>query len=158
MITERFDTNNYEYNKKSPMGVYIIHGFSNTTYEVRALAKFLGENGFHTVAKNLPGHGTTIEECNRVKYTDWINHVTQDIAELASQSKKIYVIDNLSSQRFCSLFNLPKTQKKIFFIQKDLSVNNSFNNFVRNFRFFFHRNFFVTNFFIFIKNFNFIKI
>ena len=92
MITERFDTNNYEYNKKSPMGVYIIHGFSNTTYEVRALAKFLGENGFHTVAKNLPGHGTTIEECNRVKYTDWINHVKQDIAELASQSKKIYVI------------------------------------------------------------------
>tara|TARA_Y100000590_G_scaffold19162_1_gene22708 strand:- start:746 stop:1267 length:522 start_codon:yes stop_codon:yes gene_type:complete len=92
MITKRFDTNNYEYNKKSPMGVYIIHGFSNTTYEVRALAKFLGENGFHTVAKNLPGHGTTIEECNRVKYTDWINHVKQDIAELASQSKKIYVI------------------------------------------------------------------
>ena len=92
MITERFDTNNYEYNKKSPMGVYIIHGFSNTTYEVRALAKFLGKNGFHTVAKNLPGHGTTIDECNRVKYTDWINHAKQDIAELASQSKKIYVI------------------------------------------------------------------
>ena len=43
--------------------------------------------------------------------------------------KKIYVIDNLSSQRFCSLFNLPKTQKKIFFIQKDLSINNSLNNF-----------------------------
>ena len=92
MITKRFDTNNYEYNKKSPLGVYIIHGFSNTTYEVRDLAKFLGKNGFHTVAKNLPGHGTTIEECNRVKYTDWISHAKQDIAELSSQSKKIYVI------------------------------------------------------------------
>ena len=43
--------------------------------------------------------------------------------------KKIYVIDNLSSQRFCSLFNLPKTQKKIFFIQKDLSLKNSLKNF-----------------------------
>ena len=92
MITKRFDTNNYEYNKKSPLGVYIIHGFSNTTYEVRDLAKFLGKNGFHAVAKNLPGHGTTIEECNRVKYTDWISHAKQDIAELSSQSKKIYVI------------------------------------------------------------------
>ena len=92
MITKRFDTNNYEYNKKSPLGVYIIHGFSNTTYEVRDLAKFLGKNGFHAVAKNLPGHGTTIEECNRVKYTDWVNHAKQDIAELSSQSKKIYVI------------------------------------------------------------------
>jgi len=92
MITERFDTNNYEFNKNSPLGVYIIHGFSNTTYEVRELAAFLGKHGFHTIANNLPGHGTTPEECNRVQYTDWINHVKQDIAELSSKSEKIYVI------------------------------------------------------------------
>ena len=92
MITERFDTNNYEFNKKSSLGVYIIHGFSNTTYEVKQLAEFLGKNGFHTIANNLPGHGTTPEECNRIKYTDWINHVKQDIAELSSKSEKIYVI------------------------------------------------------------------
>ena len=92
MITERFDTNNYEFNKNSSLGVYIIHGFSNTTYEVKQLAEFLGKNGFHTIANNLPGHGTTPEECNRIKYTDWINHVKQDIAELSSKSEKIYVI------------------------------------------------------------------
>lgn len=92
MINHRFDTNNYEFNTKSPLGVYIIHGFSNTTYEVKQLADFLGKNGFHTIANNLPGHGTTAEECNRVKYTDWITHVKQDIAELASKSEKIYVI------------------------------------------------------------------
>ena len=27
----RFDTNNYEFNKSSDIGIYIIHGFSNTT-------------------------------------------------------------------------------------------------------------------------------
>ena len=43
--------------------------------------------------------------------------------------KKIYVMDNLSTQRYCSLFNLPKTRKKIFFIQKDLSLKNALNNF-----------------------------
>ena len=80
----RFDTNNYEYNKSSPIGVYIIHGFSNTTYEVKEIAKFLGDQGFHTVANNLPGHGTTVEECNRVKYQMWIEHVMQDIANLIS--------------------------------------------------------------------------
>ena len=42
----RFDTNNYEYNKSSPIGVYIIHGFSNTTYEVKEIAKFLETKGF----------------------------------------------------------------------------------------------------------------
>ena len=88
----RFDINNYEFNKSSPTGIYILHGFSNTTYEVKKLAKFLGDKGFHTIAKNLPGHGTTPEECNRVKYQMWIEHVTQDIANLISISKKTYVI------------------------------------------------------------------
>jgi len=92
MNTRRFDQNNYEFNKESPFGVYIIHGFSNTTYEVKELAEFLGKNGFHTIATNLPGHGTTIEECNRVKYTDWINHAKKEVAELASKSEKIYLI------------------------------------------------------------------
>lgn len=88
----RFDTNNYEFNKLSPIGIYIIHGFSNTTYEVKELARYLGDKGFHTIANNLPGHGTTAEECNRVKYHMWLEHVTQDIANLISVSKKTYVI------------------------------------------------------------------
>ena len=42
--------------------------------------------------------------------------------------KKIYIIDDLSTQRYCSLFYLPKTHKKIFFVQKDLSLKNALNN------------------------------
>ena len=37
----RFDKNNYEFNASSKLGVYIIHGFSSTTYEVKDLAEFL---------------------------------------------------------------------------------------------------------------------
>ena len=69
--TPRFDTNNYEFNHNSELGVYIIHGFSNTTYETKELALFLSENGFHTVTNNLPGHGVTPEDCNKIKYQDW---------------------------------------------------------------------------------------
>ena len=68
--TNHFDENNYEFNTKSKNGVYLIHGFTNTTYETKKLAKYLADNGYYTVANNLPGHGTTIEECNRVKYKD----------------------------------------------------------------------------------------
>ena len=92
MPTRRFDTNNYEFNKSGSIGVYLIHGFSNTTYEIKELAEFLANNGFHTIANNLPGHGTNINECNKVKYKDWIDKVTQDVAMLASTSEKIYVI------------------------------------------------------------------
>jgi nucleoside-diphosphate-sugar epimerase len=45
--------------------------------------------------------------------------------------KKIYVIDNLSTNRYCSLFNLPKTRKKIYFYQKDLATNNALKNFTK---------------------------
>jgi len=43
--------------------------------------------------------------------------------------KTVYVIDNLSTNRFCSLFNLPKTHKKIYFFQRDLSLNNCLKGF-----------------------------
>ena len=91
-VNYKFDPNNYEFNKKSKNGVYIIHGFSSTTYEVKKLAEFLGNHGYHTIANNLPGHGTTIDECNRVRYTHWLDHVKKDIAELSSESDKIFVV------------------------------------------------------------------
>ena len=43
--------------------------------------------------------------------------------------KKIFIIDDLSTNRYCSLFNLPKTGKKIYFYQKDLALPNALKNF-----------------------------
>ena len=43
--------------------------------------------------------------------------------------KKIYIIDNLSTNRYGSLFNLPKTKKKIYFYKKDLAAANELKNF-----------------------------
>jgi len=43
--------------------------------------------------------------------------------------KKIYIIDNLSTKRYGSLFNLPKTKKKIYFYKKDLAEANELKNF-----------------------------
>ena len=39
--TSRFDENNYEFNTDSKNGVYLIHGFTNTTYETKDLAQYL---------------------------------------------------------------------------------------------------------------------
>jgi UDP-glucose 4-epimerase len=43
--------------------------------------------------------------------------------------KKVYIIDNLSTNRYYSLFNFPKSKKKIIFFQKDLSVSDSLKKF-----------------------------
>ena len=90
----RFDKNNYEFNASSKLGVYIIHGFSSTTYEVKDLAEFLSKNGYYTVANNLPGHGTSVNECNRIKYHQWIDKVKKDVAELSTKCEKVFVIGN----------------------------------------------------------------
>ena len=86
------DGNNYEFNKNSRNGVYIIHGFTNSTYENKELAEFLGTQGFYTKTNNLPGHGTTPEEYNRYNYKDWIEFVEKDVAEMSTKCDKISVI------------------------------------------------------------------
>ena len=39
--TKFFDTNDYEYNKSSRIGIMLIHGFTNTTYELTKFIDFL---------------------------------------------------------------------------------------------------------------------
>ena len=71
----RFDPNSYDLNKSSKKGVLIIHGFSSSTYETLPLGKFLSDKGFRVFIPNLPGHGTTVEDCNSFAYNvsnpDW---------------------------------------------------------------------------------------
>tara|TARA_B110000495_G_C23006433_1_gene594603 strand:+ start:182 stop:949 length:768 start_codon:yes stop_codon:yes gene_type:complete len=90
--TEFFDINNYEFNKGCKRGVYLIHGFTSSTYEFLDLSKYLSENGFYVKLDNLPGHGTTVDDCNNTKYTEWIDHVERGVAEVASKCDEVHVI------------------------------------------------------------------
>jgi len=70
----------------------------------------------------------------KILITGGLGHIGSYILQNINKIKilrKIYVMDNLSTQRYCSLFSLPKTKKKIFFIEKDLSRKNALNNFQR---------------------------
>ena len=53
-----------------------------------------------------------LENVNRIKYI-----------------KKIYIVDNLLTNRYCSLFNISKSSKKIYFYHKDLASNDALKNF-----------------------------
>ena len=98
-----FDTNDYELNIDSKKGVMIIHGFSSTTFETRPLAEFLADKGFRVSARNLPGHGTTVEDCNTTKFHDWLDFVEINLAELSSDCDELYVI-GLSMGAVLSLY------------------------------------------------------
>ncbi len=90
--TNRFDVNNYLFNPEGRMGIYLIHGFSSTTYEVKKIAKHLASYGYKVKADNLPGHGTSIEDCNITKYTQWLSFVEKGIADMYSDCDKVIVV------------------------------------------------------------------
>jgi len=90
--TKLFDSKNYEFNNGCKRGVYLIHGFTSSTYELLDLAKFLSENGFYIKLDNLPGHGTTIDDCNNTKYAEWVEHVERGVAKVASECDEVHVI------------------------------------------------------------------
>ncbi len=90
--TVKIETKDFEFNIKSKIGCYIIHGFSSSTYETKELAEFLGAQGYRSLTRNLPGHGTTVEECNTVKYQDWLSFTEKDLAVLSNSCDKIVVI------------------------------------------------------------------
>ena len=90
--TEKFSTKNYDLNPNSKKGVMLIHGFTSTTYEMLPLAHFLELKGYRVVLDNLPGHGTTIEDCNLTKYPEWISFVEQRFAELSGECDELYIV------------------------------------------------------------------
>ena len=70
----------------------------------------------------------------KILITGGLGHIGSFIVENINKIKnikKIYIIDNFSTERYCSLFNLPKSNKKIIFYQKDLSKKNILNKFVK---------------------------
>lgn len=89
--TKFFDTNDYEYNKSSKTGIMVIHGFTNTTYELIKLINFLSSKNFHVCAYNLPGHGTSVQECNDTTYQDWLTFTEEKFAELSSTCDQVFI-------------------------------------------------------------------
>ena len=90
--TSKFDINDYCYNSDKKLGIYLIHGFSSTTYEVKKLAQHLANQGYYVKAENLPGHGTTIEDCNATSYNQWLSFCEQSVASMYTQCDKVIVI------------------------------------------------------------------
>ena len=87
-----FDPNNYAFNPTGNTGIYLIHGFSSTTYELKLLAKVLSQKGYHVILNNLPGHGTNVDDCNKYQYTDWLDYSKIEFAKLCSSCDNVFII------------------------------------------------------------------
>ena len=73
----------------------------------------------------------------KILITGGLGHIGSYLLENINKFKsvkKIYIIDNLSTNRYFTLFNLFIKNKKVFFYNRDLSLKNSLNDFLKLYR------------------------
>lgn len=74
-----------------PTGILMIHGYTGAPPEMRPVAEALNAAGLTVSGPRLPGHGTTFEEMNRCKWTDWVEYVEQSYSELRARCERVFM-------------------------------------------------------------------
>ena len=88
---DRISSNHIELGS-GPVGCFLIHGFTGSTYELEGLANFLAQRGLRVNARLLPGHGTSIADCNRTRAEDWLTDTEYYLTEFLLDCEKVVVI------------------------------------------------------------------
>jgi carboxylesterase len=70
--------------------VLLVHGFSATPWEMRAIGQHLVGAGFTVLGVRLPGHGTTPEALAVTSRQQWLQAVVEGFALLSAQGKRVY--------------------------------------------------------------------
>lgn len=72
-------------------GILLLHGWTSTAYEMRALAKYLNVAGYTVSAPLLSGHGTVPRDLEHVTHKDWINDAQKYYDALDKKCDKVFV-------------------------------------------------------------------
>ena len=70
-----------------PSGALLIHGFTGSPPEMRLVGQYLHERGLTVSAPLLPGHGTSADDLNRCRWSDWTGRAQAALAELRRLEK-----------------------------------------------------------------------
>lgn len=79
------------YWEAGPVGVFLSHGYTATTAEVRLFAQRLFEKGYSVAGPLLAGHGSRPEDLNRVHWQDWVESGEKVYGQLKSRCKYIFL-------------------------------------------------------------------
>lgn len=63
----------------SNVGIIFVHGFTGSPISMRPWADFFSEKGYSVSVPLLPGHGTTPEDLNHVKWQQWPRKVEEEL-------------------------------------------------------------------------------
>jgi carboxylesterase len=71
--------------------VLLCHGLSGSPGSMRPWGQFLAERGYTVDVPRLPGHGTSVAECNRTQWDDWYACVERSMLQLAQKADRVFV-------------------------------------------------------------------
>jgi carboxylesterase len=70
-----------------------IHGFTGSPRSLRELAeRLLVQKGFSVELPRLPGHGTSVRDMARTRYTDWRAHVESTLAKCRKRGSSVILV------------------------------------------------------------------
>ena len=73
------------------IGILLVHGFTGSPASMRPWAEYLNQRGYTVKVPLLPGHGTTPEDLNLVKWEEWPAKVESDLQELLRTCRKVFI-------------------------------------------------------------------
>ena len=73
------------------LGVLLCHGFTGNPASLRPWAEHLAAAGHTVRVPRLPGHGTTWQEMNRIRWPDWYAEVDRAFRELGERCGTVVV-------------------------------------------------------------------
>lgn len=81
----------FAHDGSSESAVLLCHGFTGTPAGMRPWGRYLAEAGLTVRGPRLPGHGTTWQEMNRTRWTDWYDCVRQELLDLRQRCDEVFV-------------------------------------------------------------------
>jgi carboxylesterase len=78
--------------KNSWVGVVLVHGFTGSPASMRPWGEFLHSKGFSVRVPLLPGHGTRVEDLNKIKWQEWPTKLIFELNEISKTCDTVVLI------------------------------------------------------------------
>ena len=102
-------------------GVLLVHGLSDSPYQMREIGSSLSDKGYYVIGLRLPGHGTVPSALIDIRWQDWYQAVefASDFVrhEISRRGSGVFIMGGFSTG---AALNLRYTMKHIIEGKKDL--------------------------------------
>ncbi len=82
----------FRFDVDGEVGALLLHGFSGSPFELRALAEILAARGVGSVAPLLRGHGTHPEDLLRCSYHDWLADAEMALEDVQRRYRVVFLV------------------------------------------------------------------